>query len=107
MTVGPRRLMAGTCIVVIAGAVAGWLARRWQPRELWPDDQRWPPGSRVRWVDEPFLDEGPNGEQLWVRPGDEGIVIDDDSPISFCVSFPDALTFCTPRSSVGMVDQDR
>ena len=106
MTVGARRLMAGTCIVVVAGVVAGWLVRRGQPQERWPDDQRWPSGSRVRWVDEPFGMEGPNGEQLWVRPGDEGIVVDDDSPISFCVSFPDALTFVTPRSSVTLVDQD-
>ena len=52
------------------------------------------------------MDEGPSGEQLWVRPGDEGIVVADDSPISFCVRFP-ALTFVAARSSVTLVDQER
>jgi hypothetical protein len=52
------------------------------------------------------MEEVPNGEQLWVLPGDEGIVVADDSPIS-CVSFPEALTFVAPRSSVTLVDQER
>ena len=104
MAVRVRRFVAGMCAVLAAGAGGAWLIRRWRPAELWPEEQRWPPGSLVRWVDEPFADEGPNGEQLWVRPGDEGIVVADDSPISFCVSFPDAVTFVAPRSSVTLVD---
>lgn len=105
MTVRGRRFMTGTCAVFATGAAGAWLLGRRRPAELWPDEQCWPPGSRVRWVDEPFVDEGPNGEQLWVRPGDEGIVVADGSPVSFCVSFPEAGTFVTPRSSVTLLGQ--
>lgn len=107
MAVRVRRLWVGVCAVLAAGSVGAWLTRRWEPAERWPEEQRWPPGARVRWVDEPFVMEGPNGEQLVVRPGDEGIVVADDSPISFCVDFPEALTFVTRRSSVTLVNQDR
>ena len=107
MTVRARRFMTGMCAVLATGAGGAWLIGRWQPAERWPEEQRWPPGSRVRWVDEPFMEEGPNGERLWVRPGDEGVVVADDSPISFCVSFPEVLTFVAHRSSVTLVDQAR
>jgi hypothetical protein len=36
--------------------------------------------------------DGDEGRRLVVRPGDEGYVVDDDSPISFVVCFPDAST---------------
>jgi hypothetical protein len=107
MSVRVPRFRAVMCVVLVAGVVGGWIARRWQPQELWPEEQRWPAGSRVRWVDEPFVMGGLSGEQLCVRPGDEGTVVADDSPVSFCVSFPDALTFVTHRSAATLVEQRR
>lgn len=107
MTPRVRRFLTGMCVVLTAGAGGAWLIGRWRPAEVWPEEQRWPSGSRVRWVDEPYVDEGPNGERLEVRAGDEGVVVADDSPISFVVSFPQALTFGAPRSSVTLVDQGR
>jgi hypothetical protein len=81
------------------------LVRRWQPQEIWPEEQRWPAGSRVCWVDEPYLAEGPSGERLEVRIGDEGTVVVDDSPIEFCVTFLATCAFCTPRSSVVLIER--
>lgn len=106
-TMGHRagRFVAGMFAVLVAGVVAAWLARLWRPLELWPEEQRWPPGSLVRWIDEPYVEQGPNDERLEVRAGDDGVVFLDSSPIDFCVSFPATGAFCTPRSSVALIER--
>ena len=97
--------MTGTCATLAAGAAVALLKGRWWPRALWPEEQRWPSDTRVRWAGRPYVERGPNGERLEVRAGDEGVVVTDHSPISFCVSFlEDELTFCTSRSSVRLID---
>jgi hypothetical protein len=106
MTVRVRRFSTVACAMLAVVAGGAWLVGRWRPAELWPEEQRWPAGSRVRWVDEPYVDVGPNGRRLEVRAGDEGVVVVDDSPTSFVVSFPEALTFGAPRSSVTLIDED-
>lgn len=65
---------------------------------------RWPDGSRVRWIGEPYVEHGPHGERLEVRAGDEGTVVFDDSPIEFCVTFPATGAFCPPRSSLALIE---
>jgi hypothetical protein len=66
------RFVTGLIAVLAAGATAAWLARLWWPVELWPEEQRWPHGSWVRWVDKPYVEQRPNGERLEVRAGDDG-----------------------------------
>lgn len=104
------RWAIGTCSLLVAGMVGAVLVRRWQSQALSPEEpgseeQSWPAGSRVRWVDEPYVEEGPSGEQLEVCVGDEGTVVIDDSPTEFCVTFSATGAFCPPRSSVVLIER--
>ena len=91
-----RLIAAG---VLLGLGTAAWLANRRPTIEPGADAQRWTPGTRVRWVDE-SLGWPCEGEWVEVRAGDEGVVVLDDSPTEFCVSFPATGPFCTSRSWV-------
>ena len=103
-TAGRAFRLAGGCALVATGVGATWVTMRRRAAEPWPQAERWPSGTRVRWVDETHVEPGPDGQARQVRTGDEGVVVDDYSPISFVVSFAE-LTFCTPRSSVVRSDR--
>lgn len=100
----PAARLAGTFALVAASVGATWVTLRCRPAARRPPEERWPSGTRVRWIDEPVAVPGPDGRARQVRPGDQGAVVDDDPPISFVVSFSD-LTCCAPRSSVARRDR--
>lgn len=100
-----RRWLIGMCALSAAGVAGAWFAMRGQPQVLLPAEQGWPAGSRVRWVDEPYVEQRGGGERCEVRRGDQGTVVMDDSPTEFCVTFPATGASCPPRSSVVLIER--
>ena len=106
-----RRWLIGMCALSAASVAGAWFAMRRQPEVLLPaeqgrvEEQGWPAGSCVRWVDEPYVEQRGGGERCEVRRGDEGTVLMDDSPTEFLVTFPATGAFCPPRSSVVLVER--